>query len=105
MVPVGKWRWIAGSAMVLLMIAACVFLLAQRRAKRFAGSSIVAVLPADGREHAVWGGAQPDGGPIEAGEITVESIEAQGGIDLGDARIVQAGNEVEVWMRAPVTTE
>jgi uncharacterized protein YfaT (DUF1175 family) len=105
MVLMGKWRWIAGSAIVLLIIASCVFLLAQRRPKRFVVSSIAAVLPADGREHAVWRVARPDGGPIEAGEITAEAIEAQGGIDAGDARVVQAGNDVEVWMRAPVMAE
>jgi len=91
--------------MVLLIIAACEFLLAQRRAQRFVVSSIAAVLPADGREHAVWRVARPDSGPIEAGEIIAEVIEAQGGVAVGDARIVQAGNEVEVWMRAPVMAE
>lgn len=105
MVPMGKWRWIAGSAIVLLIIASCVFLLAQHRAKRFVVSSIAAVLPADGREHAVWRVAQPDGWPIEASEITAEAIEAQGGVDAGDARVVQTGNELEVWLRAPVMAE
>jgi uncharacterized protein len=100
-----KWRWIAGSAIVLLFIASCGFLLAQRRSKRFVVNSIAAVLPADGREHAVWRVVRPDGGPIEANEITAEAIEARSGVIVGDARVVQAGNELEVWMRAPVMAE
>jgi uncharacterized protein len=85
----------------LLIVAAWVFMLA-RRAQRFVVSPIAAVLPADGREHAVWRVARPDSGPVEAGEITAEAIEAPGGVDVGDARIVQTGKDLEVWMRAPV---
>jgi hypothetical protein len=100
--PIGKRRWIAGLAAILLMIAAWAFLFARRRAQQFVVSSIAAVLPADGREHAVWRVARSDGGQVEAGEITAEAIAGSGGGDVDDARIVQMGKGLEVWMRAPV---
>jgi uncharacterized protein YfaT (DUF1175 family) len=86
---------------MLLIIAAWLFMLA-RRIPQFVVSSIAAVLPADGREHAVWRVARSDSGLVEAGQITAEAIAGSGRDDVGDARIVQTGKELEVWMRAPV---
>jgi uncharacterized protein YfaT (DUF1175 family) len=97
----GKWRWIAGWAVMLLILAAWVSMLA-RRIPQFVVSPIAAVLPADGREYAVWRVARSDGGPVEAGQITAEAIAGSDRDDVGDARIVPTGKELEVWMRAPV---
>jgi uncharacterized protein len=98
-IPIGKWRWISGSAVVLLIPAAWVFMLA-RRSPQFVVSSS-AVLPADGREHAVGRVTRSDGKPIEAYLITAEAIAGAGREDVGDVRIVQTGKELEVWMRSP----
>src|SRR5260370_30122822 len=100
-IPIGKWQWIAGWAVMLLIIAAWVLMLA-RRIPQFVVSSIAAVLPADGREHAVWRVARSDGGPVEGGQITAEAIGGSGRDDVGDARIVQTGKEPEGGMEGPV---
>ena len=87
---------------MLLIIAAGTLLLARRRAPQFMVRPIAAVMPADGRERAVLRVVRLDGGPVKAGEIIAQAIEGQSGDDVDSARIVQAGNEVEVWMRSPV---
>jgi uncharacterized protein len=43
-----------------------------------------------------------DGRPVETDKITAETTAEQGSDDVGNARIVQTGSKVEVWMRAPV---
>jgi uncharacterized protein len=99
-----KWRWIAGLAAVLLTIAAS-FLLARYRPKQLVVSSIAAVLPADGREHAVLRVARPDGGPVKFDEMTTEATGGQSSNDVVTTRFVKTGDEVEVWMLAPVAAE
>ena len=76
-----------------------------RRIPQFVVRSIAAVLSADGREHAVLRVARNDGGRVEAGLITVEALAGPGRDDAEDVRFVQTGNELEVWMRAPVMAE
>jgi uncharacterized protein YfaT (DUF1175 family) len=95
-----EWRWVAGLAVVLLVVAAVFF--AMRRERQLLVRPTAAVLPADGREHAVLRVVRPDGGPVKVGEIVAEATTGLGKDDVGEARIVQAGNELEVWMRAPV---
>jgi uncharacterized protein YfaT (DUF1175 family) len=102
---IGKWRWIVGLAVMVLMFLAWASLLARPRPQPFVVNQIAAVFPADGREHAVLRAARPDGGLVEASETTAEAIARPGKDDLGDLRIVQAGKELEVWMRAPVMVE
>jgi hypothetical protein len=97
--PFREWRWIAGLA-ALLTIALGMLWLARHRAGRLVVRPVADVLPADGRERAVLHVARSDGGSIETGEIAAELV-GKGG-DAGSARIVRAGKEVEVWMRAPV---
>jgi uncharacterized protein len=96
-----EWRWIAGLAVVLLVVAAAV-LFAMRREQQLVVRLTAAVLPADGREHAVLRVVRPDGGPVKAGEIAAEATTGLGKDDAGEARIVQTGKELEVWMQAPV---
>jgi uncharacterized protein len=101
-VPIRKWRWIAGVVVALLIVAAGALLLARRLAQPFLVRPMAAVLPADGRERAVLRIARLDGGPMNVGEITAEALEGQSRDEAGSARIVQVGHEIEVWMRAPV---
>jgi len=101
-VPIRKWRWIAGVVVALLIVAAGALLLARRLAQPFLVRPMAAVLPADGRERAVLRIARLDGGPMNVGEITAEALEGQGRDEVGSARIVQVGHETEVWMRVPV---
>ena len=101
-VPIRKWRWITGLAVVLLIIAVGTVLLARRHAPQFLVRPIAAVLPADGRERAVLRVVRLDGGPVKADEITAQAIEGQGRDEAGDARIMQTGKEIEVWMQSPV---
>ncbi len=100
-VPIRKWRWIAGLAVVLL-IAAGTWLLARHRTQQFLVRPMAAVLPADGRDRAVLRVERLDGGPMHLGEITAEAIKGQSRDEAGSARIVQIGHELEVWMQAPV---
>ena len=103
MVPsVGKWRWIAGLAVMALMFLAGASLVARHRPQSFVVSSIATVFPADGREHAVLRVTRSHGGLVQAAEVTAEAIAGSSREDLSDLRIVQTGRDVEVWMRAPV---
>jgi uncharacterized protein YfaT (DUF1175 family) len=96
-----EWRSIAALAVVLLVVAAAV-LFGMRRKQEFLVRPAAAVLPADGREHAVLRVLRPDAGPVKAGEITAEVMAGLSGNDLSHARIVQTGKELEVWIQAPV---
>ena len=100
--PMGTRRWIAGFAVVAVVVAAGAWLLARRGAERFVVRSVAGALPADGRERAVLRVVRLDGGPVRAGEITAEAIAQRSGDDGGGARVMQAGEAVEIWMRAPV---
>jgi hypothetical protein len=98
-----EWRWIAGLVAVLVVVAAVLFVM--RREQQLLVRPTAAVLPADGREHAVLLVVRPDGGPVKVGEVVVEVLAALGRDDVGDTRIVQTGKEIEVWMRASVMAE
>jgi uncharacterized protein YfaT (DUF1175 family) len=102
-VPIRKWRWIAGLVVVLLIVAVGALLLARHRAQQFLVRPVAALLPADGRERAVLRVVRLDGGPLRAGEITAEMVAERSRNDLGVARVAQAGKAVEVWMLSPVT--
>jgi uncharacterized protein YfaT (DUF1175 family) len=99
-----EWRWIAGLAVVLLVVTAAV-LFAMRQEQRLLVRPTAAVLPADGREHAVLRVVPPDGGLVEVGEIVTEATAELGKNEVGEARIVHVGKELEVWMRAPVMAQ
>lgn len=97
------WRWVAGLTVVLLAFVVCLSWIRQHQARKIVLSTTSAVFPADGREYVVLRVARRDGGRMEAGDISVEAVadreKADGG---GDHRVVQAGKELVVWMRAPV---
>jgi hypothetical protein len=95
-----KWRWIAGLAVFLVVAAAVLF--AMRRKQQLLVRPTAAVLPADGREHAVLRVIRPGGGPVKVGEVVAEVLAGLGRDDVGDTQIVRTGKELEVWMRAPV---
>ena len=76
-VPIRKWRWIAGVVVALLIVAAGALLLARRLAQPFLVRPMATVLPADGRERAVLRIARLDGGPMNVGEMTAEALEGQ----------------------------
>jgi uncharacterized protein len=86
----------------VLLIAAGALLLTMRREQQLLVRPTAAVLRADGRERAVLRVVRPDGGSVKVGEIVAETTTGLGKDDAGEARIVQAGKELEVWMRAPV---
>jgi hypothetical protein len=99
---VGKWRWIAGLAVMALMFLVWASLVARHRSQSFVISPIATVFPADGREHAVLRVTRSLVGLVQAAEVTAEAIAGSSREDLSDLRIEQAGRDLEVWTRAPV---
>ena len=99
MVPTPKWQRLAVPAGMLLV--AGTLLLTRHRIKNFLVRPVAAVLPADGREHAVLLIDELGNGPVKVEDLTAEVVDPKKRGEAGKVRLTQAGNNVEVWMRAP----
>ncbi len=101
-----KWRQtrllVAGLAIGLFVVTAATIFVARSRTHKLLVRPISTVLPADGRDRTVLLVSRQDGRPIKAAEITAQAIGSQNSNDR-DTHLVQNGNAVEIWMRAPVT--
>jgi len=92
------------SVLALLTIVAVLLVYSRHSSRQLVVHPVNAVLPADGREHAVLQVVRPDGGSLEAGAVTAEIIAGTDKNETEDAHVVQVHEKVEVRMRAPVTT-